>query len=64
VGHCSHFQVSIIHSTTTAMNDSGKRVAGKLVLDFVIVRLQGGIENRLEVRRGGGSHGGNLGYGM
>jgi hypothetical protein len=39
-------------------------VVKKLVLGFVIVCLQGGSENRLEVRRGGGSHGGKLGYGM
>jgi hypothetical protein len=51
----------------TALGESqdcscGKRVVEKVVLGFVIVCLQGGIENRLEVRRGG--HGGNVGYGM
>jgi len=39
-------------------------VVEKLVFGFVVVCLQGGVENSLKVGGGGGGrHAGNLGYG-
>jgi hypothetical protein len=36
----------------------------KLGICLLFIRVQGGIEDRLKVGRGGGSIGGNLGHGL